>query len=91
MKSIIAIKITPRSPRPGIGEWRVDELGRQHLEVRVAEAPTDGSANDAVTKLLARALGLSRSEVTIISGATSRNKRIAIPLGLEEARGRLRG
>jgi len=57
--------------------------------VRVSEAPTEGSANDAVVKLLSKALGISRSEVTIISGRTSRNKRIAIPLGLEEARARL--
>ena len=90
MKSVIAIKATPRSSKPGIGEWRVDGQGREELEVRVSEPPSDGSANEAVTRLLARALGVSRSEVTIISGATSRNKRIAIPLGLEEARGRLR-
>jgi hypothetical protein len=40
-------------------------------------------------KLLAKALGISRSELTIISGAASRHKRIAIPFELAEARGRL--
>jgi hypothetical protein len=40
-------------------------------------------------KLLAKALGLSRSEVTIISGQTSRHKRINLPFGVEEARERL--
>ena len=49
------------------------------------------SANEAVVKLLARALGTSRSQVEIISGATSRHKRIAVPLDAEEARRRLGG
>ena len=69
--------------------WREGADGREELEVRVAEAPTDGAANEAVVKLVAKALGISRSEVSIISGATSRHKRVAIPFDLEEARRRL--
>jgi hypothetical protein len=65
--------------------------GREELEVRVAEAPADGAANEAVVRLLAKALGTSRSEVEIISGATSRHKRIAVPFDLAEARRRLGG
>ena len=57
--------------------------------MRVAEAPADGAANEAVMKLLAKALGISRSELSIISGSTSRHKRVAIPFDLSEARGRL--
>jgi len=41
--------------------------------------------------LLAKALGISRSELSIISGQTSRHKRIAIPFELDEARRRLSG
>lgn len=87
----IAIKVTPRSAKPGIGGWRAGADGRDELEVRVSEAPTDGSANSAVVKLIAKALGISRSEVTIISGQASRHKRIAIPLDWDEARRRLGG
>ena len=57
--------------------------------MHVAESPTDGSANDAVVKLLAKALGISRSEVTIIAGHTARHKRLSIPFDLEQARRRL--
>jgi uncharacterized protein YggU (UPF0235/DUF167 family) len=63
--------------------------GRKELEVRVAEAPTDGAANAAVEKLLAKALGISRSEVSIISGHASRHKRLATPLTQGEIHGRL--
>jgi uncharacterized protein YggU (UPF0235/DUF167 family) len=89
LKGIVAIWVTPRSAKPGIGGWRVGAGGRVELEVRVAEAPTDGAANAAAEKLLAKALGINRSEVSIIAGHTSRHKRLAIPLTEGEIRARL--
>ncbi|HEX8841896.1 MAG TPA: DUF167 domain-containing protein [Sphingomicrobium sp.] len=91
MSSVLAIRVTPRSAKPGIGRWRKGTDGREELEVRVAEAPSDGAANEAVVKLLAKALGTSRSQVEIISGATSRHKRVAVPFDAEETRRRLGG
>jgi uncharacterized protein len=87
----IAIYVTPRSAQPGIGGWRTGADGREELEVRVAEAPADGAANAAVVKLLAKALGISRSQVAIIAGAASRHKRIEVPFDAVEARRRLGG
>jgi uncharacterized protein (TIGR00251 family) len=91
LTGLIAIRVNPRSARPGIGGWRTGAEGREELEVRVAEAPADGAANDAVVRLLAKALGVSRAEVKIVSGAASRHKRVAIPFEPEEARRRLSG
>lgn len=85
----IAIRVTPKSAKSGIAGWRVGADGREELEVRVAEAPADGAANAAVEKLLAKALGLSRSQVTIISGHSSRHKRVVVPFDHDEARRRL--
>lgn len=53
----IAIYVTPRSVKPGIAGWRAGADAREELEVRVVEAPTDGAANAAVVKLLARPSG----------------------------------
>lgn len=86
---VLAIRVTPRSARPGIGGWRAGADGKEELEVRVAEPPADGAANDAVVKLLAKALGISRSEVTIVSGHASRHKRVSVPFETEEVRRRL--
>jgi uncharacterized protein (TIGR00251 family) len=91
MSDVLAIRVTPSSSKPGVGVWRAGADGREELEVRVAEAPTEGAANEAVVKLLAKALGVGRSEVAIVSGQTSRNKRIEIPFDLDEARRRLGG
>ena len=55
----------------------------------MTEAPADGRTNEAVVTLLAKALGVTRSELAIISGVASRHKRIAIPFDVAEARGRL--
>ncbi|HJP69145.1 MAG TPA: DUF167 domain-containing protein [Sphingomicrobium sp.] len=89
MKHQLAIHVSARSARPGIGQWRTGPDGREQLEIRVAEAPTDGAANDAVVRLLAKALGIRRSAVAIVAGATARHKRVAIPFGIEEARRRV--
>ena len=86
MAGVLPIRVTPRAAKPGIGGWRTGADGREELEIRVAEAPADGAANDAVIKLLAKALGVSRSELSIISGATSRHKRVAIPFDVVSAR-----
>jgi uncharacterized protein YggU (UPF0235/DUF167 family) len=89
MTGTLAIRVTPRSARPGIGGWREGADGREELEVRVAEAPADGAANAAVLRLLAKALGIGRSELTIISGQTGRHKRVAFSLDETELRRRL--
>ena len=91
MTHVIAVRVTPRSAKPGIGGWRPVADGREELEVRVAEAPADGAANDAVVTLVAKALGTSRSQVSIISGHTARHKRVEVPFERQEVRRRLGG
>jgi len=89
LTSQLAIRVTPRSAKPGIGGWRAGADGREELEVRVAQAPADGAANEAVVGLLSKALGINRAEVRIVSGTTSRHKRVAVPFDADEARRRL--
>ncbi|MFL6737039.1 MAG: DUF167 domain-containing protein [Sphingomonas sp.] len=89
MTRILPIRVRPRSAKPGILGWRIAADGRDELEVSVAEAPVDGAANEAAARLVAKGLGISRAEVKIVSGATSRHKRLAIPFDLSEARRRL--
>jgi uncharacterized protein YggU (UPF0235/DUF167 family) len=47
--------------------------------VRVTAAPEDGKANAAVIALLAKALGVPRSALAIVRGATARDKIIRLP------------
>jgi uncharacterized protein (TIGR00251 family) len=48
------------------------------LKVRIAAPPVDGAANAELVKVLAKALKVSRSSVHILSGGTSKNKRVRI-------------
>ena len=89
MGSLIGIRVTTRSAKPGIGEWQTDPGGRPFLEVRVAAAPADGAANEEIIRLLAKALGVPKSSLVIASGRTSRLKRIEVPLNETELRSRL--
>jgi len=54
------------------------------LVVRVMAPPLDGRANDAVCRLLAGALGVRRSAVTIVRGDRARDKLVAIE-GIDQA------
>lgn len=65
-------------------------MGREgELLVRVRAPAIDGRANEAVLALLAEQLGLRRSRVCLIRGATSRRKLVVIA-GLDEAEVRQR-
>jgi uncharacterized protein (TIGR00251 family) len=88
--ALIAIRVTPRSASPGIGGWRVGAGGKEELEVRVSEPPADGAANEAVIRLFAKTLGVPKGSITIVSGETSRHKRIDLPIGESELRARFR-
>ncbi len=88
-RNLIAVRVTPRSAKPGIGEWKSDPEGRPFLEVRVAATPADGAANEEVVKLLAKVLDLPKSSVMIVSGRAARLKRVELPLDEAEIRARI--
>jgi uncharacterized protein YggU (UPF0235/DUF167 family) len=79
----IAVRLTPRGGRDALEGWATDAAGRAYLKVRVSAAPIEGEANDALERLLAKALNLSKSSVRVTGGATARVKRVEID-GLED-------
>jgi uncharacterized protein len=83
----LAIRVQPRSSRAGI-----DGVHGDAVRVRVNAPPVDGAANEAVVEVLAKALGLPKRSVTIVSGASSRSKVVEIAgLSAAELRKRLDG
>ena len=48
------------------------------LKVTLTAAPVDGGANDALKKLIAKSLGVSKSSVEIIVGERARNKVLCV-------------
>lgn len=48
------------------------------LLVRVTQAPEKGKANKAIAEVIAKSIGLRRSQVELLSGETSRQKRFLV-------------
>ena len=63
-------------PAAGRNELRGEHDGR--LKVCVSAAPEKGKANKALCELIAATLGISRSQVKVVSGHTSRRKEVLI-------------
>ncbi|MFN4295228.1 MAG: DUF167 family protein [Brevundimonas sp.] len=80
----LAVRLTPKGGADRIDGWDVDAQGRPLLKARVRAAPADGKANAALVDLIARVLGVPRSDVTIARGAAARVKALEIE-GLSEA------
>jgi uncharacterized protein len=74
----VALRVTPRGSRDDIDGVETLADGRTVVKVRVRAIADGGEANRAVTELIAKALGVPRARVRILSGMTSRLKQIAV-------------
>lgn len=66
---LVRVHVTPKAAAAGVGGWRGGEL-----LVRVSSAPEGGKANAAACAAVAEALGIAKSRVRVVRGATSRHK-----------------
>ncbi len=48
------------------------------VKVRIASPPVDGAANDELVRFLAKTLGIPKSNVAIVGGASSKSKLIRV-------------
>jgi uncharacterized protein (TIGR00251 family) len=85
--TLLDIRVIPRAPRSCVAGTRDGAL-----LLRLAAAPVDGEANDALLVLLADVLDVPRRDLTIVSGEKARRKRLKVA-GLTPAavQTRLRG
>lgn len=82
----LAVHLTPRAGSESLGGLREARPGRPCLLARVTAAPASGAANAALVKLVAKTLGVPKSDVTLAAGQTSRMKTLDIagdPVRLE--------
>lgn len=76
----LLVRVQPRASRSRV----VGEHGG-YLKVQLAAPPVDGAANAALLELLAELLGIPRRQVALVSGETSRRKRVRA-LGVDASR-----
>jgi len=68
----LAVRVTPGARSEGL------EIVDGRLLAKVRVKPEDGKATTAVLALVAQALGLPKSAVTLLRGATAREKLLSI-------------
>jgi len=74
----VSLRVTPRGGRDGIDGVETLADGRSVVKLRVRAVAEEGEANRAVTEFLARALGVPKTSVRLVSGTTSRLKQVAV-------------
>ena len=75
---LLIVRLTPKGGRDAIeGIERLAD-GRAVIKARVRAAASEGAANAALVKLLARALDVAPRGVSLVAGETARIKRLRI-------------
>jgi uncharacterized protein (TIGR00251 family) len=70
---LLTVRVTPRAGRTAVAGVKDDVL-----LVKLAAAPVEGAANEALVELLAKAFDLPKRDVRVVSGERSRNKRVEL-------------
>ena len=74
----LAVRLTPKGGRDAIDGIETMSDNRAVLKIRVRAAPSEGEANAALIKLIAKAVGVPPRDVSLVAGATARIKRLVI-------------
>ena len=75
---LVVIWLTPRGGCDAIDGIAQLADGRRVVKLRVRAAASEGEANAALVKLIARSLGVAVRDVSLIAGATARLKRVRV-------------
>lgn len=74
---LLSVRLTPKSSRDAVdGIWVQDD--RTALTARVRAVPEKGKANKALEALIAKWLGVAKSQVSVVAGHTARLKVLKI-------------
>ena len=85
----VAIRLTPKASRNAIAGIAEAGQGESVLKVMVTAVPEAGKANEALIKLLAKEWGIAKSSMSLVAGATDRNKILHIAGDADDLMARL--
>ncbi len=85
----VVIRLTPKVSRNAIAGIAEAGQGEAVLKVMVTAVPEAGKANEALIKLLAKEWGVAKSSISLVAGATDRNKILYIAGDADDLMARL--
>jgi uncharacterized protein (TIGR00251 family) len=75
----LALRVSPNARKSEFAGWTADEKGRPVLLVKLAAPPVDGKANEELVRFLAKELDVSKGSITLLRGASGRQKMVELP------------
>lgn len=81
----VFVRVQPKASRAGFGGVREGADGRVRLTAKVRAAPDKGAANSELCAMAAKALGVAKSAVSVVSGSTQREKTLWVESGETKA------
>ena len=72
------VRLTPKAAFDRIDGAETTADGRSHLKARVRAVPENGAANKALERLVAKAIGVPASSVSVVAGGTARLKTLRV-------------
>jgi uncharacterized protein YggU (UPF0235/DUF167 family) len=81
--------ILPVRAQPGARRSGVNGEHNGQLKVAVTQVAEKGKANEAIVAVLAAALGLKRSQIELLSGATAGQKKFLVRISPAELTSRV--
>lgn len=73
VETLISVRVTTNSESPG-----VEKTGAESYSVRVDEKAVGGRANSRLIEIMAKHLGVRKSQISIVKGAKTRNKLLLV-------------
>ncbi|TGN17667.1 DUF167 domain-containing protein [Leptospira idonii] len=72
---VLSVQVRPGSKRPGI-----EKISEFEWIVRLNSPPVDGKANEELIRRIAEEFHIAKSKVSILSGLSSKKKKILVNL-----------
>lgn len=64
--------------QPGAKQTEVAGMHGEALKIRLSAPPVDGKANDCLIGFMSKTLGVAKSRIALVSGSSSRAKRLRV-------------
>jgi uncharacterized protein (TIGR00251 family) len=73
LSATLCVRVTPRSGKEGVAGFEGGVV-----RIRLNAPPVEGKANDALVRFLAKAVGVPRGRITLVTGERGRNKIVRV-------------
>lgn len=75
---ILFVKVQPKASKDELGDVIENENQADQIKIRITAPPVDGKANKHLIDYLSKIFKVAKSQITLLSGETGRNKKLQI-------------